>query len=192
MAKLFTQGGASTNPNVTFISAADTTQAGSYDVNVTQAATAGELDRAERDVAHRRRLDDRGEHRHQPDHLRGQGRPTRQADVVSGLNAAFANAGLSLGASANGTGIEIDSVGYGHNATFNVAWDGTNFSAVAGTDVAGTINGVTATGNGQQLMVPFGTPGFGGLGAEHHRDDDSAISARSPTARASRSGSALR
>ena len=39
MAKLFTQGGASTNPNLTFISAADTTQAGSYAVNVTQAAT---------------------------------------------------------------------------------------------------------------------------------------------------------
>ena len=86
-----------------------------------------------------------------------------QADVVSGLNSAFANAGLSLGATVNGTGIEIDSVGYGHNASFSVAWDGTNFSSFSGTDVAGTINGVTATGNGQQLQVPLSTPGFGGL-----------------------------
>ena len=82
---------------------------------------------------------------------------------MNGLNSAFATAGLSLGASANGTGIEIDSVGYGHTSTFDVAWDGTNFSTFAGTDVAGTINGVAATGAGQQLMIPFDTPGWGGL-----------------------------
>jgi flagellar hook-associated protein 2 len=162
MAKLFTQGGASTNPSVTFISAADTTQGGSYAVNVSQAA------------AHATSTGLSGTWPTGTDSTIGVSigasqisyeiKPTdTQADVISGLNAAFANAGFALGASANGTGIEIDSVGYGHNASFNVAWDGTNFSTFTGTDVAGTINGITATGNGQQLMIPFGTPASGGL-----------------------------
>ena len=89
---MFTQGGSSTNPNVTFISAADSTQAGSYDVNVTQAATQATLDRAERHVADRRRLDDRGERRLNQITYEVKATDT-QADVVNGLNAAFANAG---------------------------------------------------------------------------------------------------
>ena len=36
---MFTQGGSSANPDITFISAADATRAGSYNVNVTQLAT---------------------------------------------------------------------------------------------------------------------------------------------------------
>jgi len=86
-----------------------------------------------------------------------------QADVVTGLNAAFATAGLALEATVSTDGIKVASVGYGHNSKFDVAWDGTNFSTSSGTDVAGTINGVAATGNGQQLLAPFATPGFGGL-----------------------------
>jgi len=162
MAALFTQGGSSTNPNITFISAADSTQGGTYDVNVTQAAT---------------QATSTGLNGTWPTGTAttiavgvGSNRITyqitataTQADVVAGLNSAFANAGLALGAAVSGSGIEINSVGYGHNSTFDVAWDGTNFSTVTGSDVAGTINGVTATGNGQQLMVPFSTPGSGGL-----------------------------
>ena len=115
MAKLFTQGGASTNPSVTFISAADTTQGGSYAVNISQAA------------AHATSTGLSGTWPTGTDSTIGVSigasqisyeiKPTdTQADVISGLNAAFANAGFALGASANGTGIEIDSVGYGHNA----------------------------------------------------------------------------
>ncbi|HTD49480.1 MAG TPA: flagellar filament capping protein FliD, partial [Acidimicrobiia bacterium] len=85
------------------------------------------------------------------------------ADVVAGLNSAFAHAGLALGATVTSNGIGINSVGYGHHSTFDIAWDGTTFSTVTGSDVAGTINGVTATGNGQQLMVPLSTPASGGL-----------------------------
>jgi flagellar hook-associated protein 2 len=162
MAKLFTQGGTSSNPNLTFISAADTTQGGSYDVNVSQAA------------AHATSVGLNGTWPTGADSSIAVSIGTNQityevkatdtqADVVSGLNSAFANAGLSLGASVNGTGIEVDSVGYGHTSSFAVAWDGTNFTTATGTDIAGTINGITATGSGQQLMIPFGTPGSGGL-----------------------------
>ena len=162
MAALFTQGGSSTNPSVTFISAADTTRGGSYNVNVTQAAahaTSTGLNGAWPTGTNSTIAVSIG-----TSQITYEVKATdTQSDVVSGLNAAFANAGLTLGASVNGTGIEIDSVGYGHNATFNVAWDGTNFSTVTGADVAGTINGVAAIGNGQQLMIPFSTPGSGGL-----------------------------
>ena len=162
VAQMFTQGGTSSNPNISFISASDSTQEGSYDVNVTQLATQASS------------VGLNGSWPPGADSTIGVSVGSQQIsfevtatdsqnDVVNGLNAAFANAGLALSASANGTGIQISSVNYGHNATFNVAWDGTNFSTFSGTDVAGTINGVTATGNGQQLLVPFSTPGFGGL-----------------------------
>ena len=162
MAKMFTQGGVSANPNITFISAADSTRAGAYDVNVTQLATQATS------------VGLNGTWPTGSDSSIGVSVGTHQisfevkatdtqADVVNGLNSAFATAGLALEASVNSDGIQIASVGYGHNSSFSVAWDGTNFSTFAGTDVAGTINGIAATGNGQQLLVPFATPGFGGL-----------------------------
>jgi flagellar hook-associated protein 2 len=86
-----------------------------------------------------------------------------QTDVVNGLNNAFANAGLALEASVNGTGVQVHSAGYGHTAQFSIAWDGTTFNQFTGIDVAGTIGGQAATGSGQQLLVPFTTPGVGGL-----------------------------
>jgi flagellar hook-associated protein 2 len=79
------------------------------------------------------------------------------------LNVAFANAGFALEAGVNGTGIQVHSAAYGHTAQFSIAWDGSTFNQFAGTDVAGTIDGQAATGSGQQLLVPFTTPGVGGL-----------------------------
>jgi flagellar hook-associated protein 2 len=162
IAKMFTQGGASANPDVTFISASDSTHGGSYGVNVTQLATqassVGLNGTWPTGVASSIGVKVGGSQ------ISYQVKPTdTQADVVTGLNAAFATAGIALAATISTDGIKVASVGYGHNSQFSVAWDGTNFSTFAGTDVAGTINGVTATGNGQQLLVPFATPGFGGL-----------------------------
>ncbi len=162
IAKMFTQGGSSANPDMSFISASDSTQGGSYSVNVTQLATQASsvglngtwptgvassigVQVGSSQISYQVKATD------------------TQADVVTGLNAAFAAAGMALAANVNTDGIQIATVGYGHNSQFSVAWDGTNFSTFAGTDVAGTINGVTATGNGQQLLAPFATPGFGGL-----------------------------
>lgn len=162
VAKMFTQGGSSTNPNVTFISAADSTVAGSYDVNITQVATqassvgmngawpTGSASSIAVSVGSTQ--------------ITYAVKPTdTQSDVVNGLNAALANAGLALEASVNGTGLQVNSAAYGHTAQFSIAWDGTNFNQFTGTDVAGTINGQAATGSGQQLLVPFTTPGVGGL-----------------------------
>ncbi len=82
-------------------------------------------------------------------------------DVVSGLNAQLAASGI--GATANlvtnggSSQVQIVSTSYGAAATFSVATGGADQLGIAsaspytGTDVAGTINGVAATGVGQYL-----------------------------------------
>ena len=162
VAKMFTQGGSSANPDVTFISGADSTRAGSYNVNVTQLATQASSTGMNGTWPTGVGVVDRGEDRLDQISYAVKATDT-QADVVNGLNAAFANAGLALEASVNGTGIQVNSAAYGHTAQFAIAWDGTTFNSFAGTDVAGTIDGQAATGSGQQLLVPFTTPGVGGL-----------------------------
>ena len=86
-----------------------------------------------------------------------------RGDVVNGLNNTFANAGLSLQATDTGTGVQVASNQYGHAAGFDVDWDGSGYVTHAGQDVQGTINGVTATGSGQQLMAPFDDHNISGL-----------------------------
>ena len=160
--KLFAQGGSSDNANVQFVSAGDRAVAGSYDVNVTTAAAQAS------DTA-----------------LTGAWPPgtlpivkvrvgttevsyavkdgDSRDDVVKGLNAAFASAGFSLQATDTGSGVQIATNEYGHAASFDVDWDGSGYVTHAGVDVQGTINGVVATGTGQQLMVPFGDNTLSGL-----------------------------
>ncbi len=162
IARMFTQGGQSTNPDISFVSASDSTRAGSYAVNVTHLATQASstgmngtwptgvassiaVKVGTTQITYAVKTTD------------------TQSDVVNGLNTAFANAGLSLEASINGTGLDVKSSAYGHTAQFDIAWDGTTFNSFVGTDVAGTIDGKAATGSGQQLLVPFTTPGVGGL-----------------------------
>jgi flagellar hook-associated protein 2 len=87
-----------------------------------------------------------------------------RADVAAGLNAAFAGAKLALQATDTGAGVQIQSQNYGSAAAYTVDWgDGNGVHSIAGLDVQGSINGVTATGSGQQLFVPFTdnqTPGL--------------------------------
>jgi flagellar hook-associated protein 2 len=147
---------------VTFISAADGTRAGSYNVSVTQLATQASstglngtwptgvassiaVKIGASQISYAVKATD------------------TQADVVAGLNIALANAGFGLEASVNGTGLRVNTSSYGHTAQFDIAWDGVTFSSFAGVDVAGTIDGQAATGSGQQLLVPFTTSGTGGL-----------------------------
>jgi len=159
---LFAQGGSSDNANVKFTSAGDRAVAGTYHVVVTQAAAQGS------DVG-----------------LTGAWPPApaptikvrvgtavvsyavkdtdTRTDVVNGLNGAFANAGLSLQATDTGSGVQIATNQFGHTASFDVDWDGSGFVTHAGQDVQGTINGVAATGSGQQLMAPFNDPTISGL-----------------------------
>ncbi len=91
------------------------------------------------------------------------------SQVVTGLNAAFAAAGLTLSASLGGSGnIVVKSDSYGSAQSFSVtSSSGTGSTGLAGTfagtDVAGTINGVTASGSGQVLSAPMSNPTLAGL-----------------------------
>ncbi len=162
MTKLFVQGATATDSRVTFVTAGDRARAGTYAVNITAFATQAS------DVG-----------------LEGAwpiGSPPTvkvkvgtneisyaiqgtdvQADVVNALNTRFATAKLQLTASVSGTGIKITSNEYGTAASFQVAWDGSTWESYAGTNVAGTINGVTGTGSGQNLAIAFDDKTLGGL-----------------------------
>lgn len=97
--------------------------------------------------------------------------------VAQGLNSAFAGSKLGLTAQvvtagATGAHLEIVSDAYGSAASFTVSSTASgagttglgNTTGFTGTNVAGTIGGVAATGDGQVLSVPDGTGGPAGLG----------------------------
>lgn len=98
--------------------------------------------------------------------------------VAAGINTALAGAGISLSAQVTDSGqqLELTSAGYGSASSFEVTSTntGTGTTGLAGstagspasftgTDVVGTINGITATGNGQFLSAPASDPTLAGL-----------------------------
>ncbi|MHB1583557.1 MAG: flagellar filament capping protein FliD [Acidimicrobiales bacterium] len=99
------------------------------------------------------------------------------SSVASGLNAAFSAAGLGLSAQlvGSGTQLQITSAQYGSAQSFTVTStaNGSGTTGLGGavgtpvtftgTDVAGTINGVAATGDGQVLTAPASDPTLAGL-----------------------------
>lgn len=90
--------------------------------------------------------------------------------VANGLNNALVAAGLDVRATEDAGTVVLASVGYGSSAAFDVkssATGGTGFDGGAGADtyttytgvnVAGTIDGETATGIGQTLTGSAGSP----------------------------------
>src|SRR5580698_40376 len=84
------------------------------------------------------------------------------ANIVNGMNAALAAAGIDASATIVGSPgayqLQLASAAYGSAATFQVAASGSDQlgltsggSTYTGTDVAGTINGLAAVGSGQDL-----------------------------------------
>ena len=87
-----------------------------------------------------------------------------RADVAAGLNAAFAIVRARAAGHRHGQrASRSQPTGYGSVASFDVDWDGRGYVTHAGQDVAGTIGGITATGRGQQLIVPFSDNQLSGL-----------------------------
>jgi len=97
------------------------------------------------------------------------------SSIAAGINASFASAGLGLAATVNttssGSQLVISSQNYGSSQSFTVATSGTtgqlgltaNGTTYTGTDVAGTIDGVAATGSGQFLTAPLDNPTLAGI-----------------------------
>ncbi len=94
------------------------------------------------------------------------------AQVASGLDTAFAQAGLDLSAqvveNGSASSLQITSSDYGSQASFSVTSSGADQlglvgSSFAGSNVVGTINGVAASGDGQVLAAPVTDPALAGL-----------------------------
>ena len=92
------------------------------------------------------------------------------SQVASGLDQAFASAGLGLSAqvvsTSSGYTLQVTSANYGFSQSFSVSEPGSAFGLAgtySGTDVSGTINGVAATGDGQVLSASVSDPTLAGL-----------------------------
>ena len=96
------------------------------------------------------------------------------ANVISGINASMAAAGIGVSASLTGSsgayGVQLSSANYGSAASFSVSASGTDQlgltsggSTYTGTDVAGTIDGQTAVGTGQMLSLSNSSSPANGL-----------------------------
>ncbi len=159
MAKVFAQSATASNGSVSLVAAGDRAVAGTYNVSITTAAeqathlssglpSVGTTIRAKIGTV--------------------EGAYTIQvgdtlATTVAGLNTAFAAVGLGVAASVDGVNIRISASNYGSGTQLQVAWDGTSFASDSGVDVAGSINGVTGNGIGQQLIIAATDTTIGGL-----------------------------
>jgi flagellar hook-associated protein 2 len=97
--------------------------------------------------------------------------------VASGLNSAFAEKGLAVSAQVVSGQLVVRSANYGSKTNFEIRTSAAGpagaqtglasaagvWEAHSGTDVAGTINGVAATGTGQVLIAPVTDPNLGGV-----------------------------
>jgi flagellar hook-associated protein 2 len=180
VASLFRAGGSSTDSHVGFLTASATTKAGTYAIHVTQAAAQAEADGTA--------LSGAGLVAGETIDVRIGGPTGTTASytaaagatldsVASGLNAAFAEKGLAVSAQVVSGKLVVRSANYGSGTAFEVrssavgaGGDQTGLASAAGvweahsgTDVAGTINGVAATGSGQVLIAPATDPTLGGI-----------------------------
>jgi flagellar hook-associated protein 2 len=180
VAALFQEGGTATDSSVSYLAASDNTQAGTYAVAITTPASQA--------TATGTTLSGAGLLAPETIEVRVGGATGITAtyaasagesldSVADGLNAAFAQQSLALSASVVGGQLVLRSSAYGSSTKFEVrssalgaAGEQTGLVAAAGVweqhagvDVAGTINGVTATGNGQALIAPATDTTLGGL-----------------------------
>jgi flagellar hook-associated protein 2 len=151
--RIFGRGGTATG-DVTFSAASDKTQAGSYAVEVTQAATRATTGTilVGGSVAGQRIGVRLGSTTVTYDAAAG----STPADIVSGLNAALSDAGLAINAEATGGGVSLTAAAFGSAASFETNVDlvgAGSWTASNGTDVAGTIDGQTALGFGRTLRL---------------------------------------
>jgi flagellar hook-associated protein 2 len=175
---IFQRGGTAASTSVSLASSTNRTRAGSYDVVITQAASRGEVVGAVVGggaITAAETLDVRvgGATGTTISYAAAAG-ATLQS-IADGLNALATNQNLAVLASVEGGALVIRSTAYGQNAAFEVQSSNVGagqtgvtvaagaFEQHAGTNVAGTIDGVTATGVGRLLSLPTTAGNAAGL-----------------------------
>ena len=167
---LFNTSGTATNSAVSYFVSTDKTMPGTYSVDITAAATTPSASGSGFSGTY---VDDgTGDAMTITDATTGHSGSITLANgdtidtIVARLNAMFASNKMNLAASKNGNDLKIDGTHYGSAATFTVDYTaggadgsaqlGIGAGTVAGTDVAGTIGGLPATGSGQMLTGASG------------------------------------
>lgn len=178
VAALFQRGGTAASASVSLATATNKTRAGSYPVVITQAASKAETIGAVvggGTITAAETIDVRvGGASGTTISFAAAAGATLQS-IADGLNDQAATNNLAVLATVEGGALVIRSTGYGQNASFEVrsslvgagqtgvtAGAGA-FEAHSGTNVAGTINGVAATGVGRLLQAPPSDPTLGGM-----------------------------
>lgn len=162
IAKLFSATGQAADPGVSFVRESIKTQSGSYAVNITQAATqatltgnagpnlnivAGVNDTLDLKVGERTY-----------NLTIPAGNYASAEDLAASLQSQLASAGLGVGVSVEGGMLKLTAASYGSENLLEVAGGTASLFGNSplyqdGLDVAGTINGATATGKGQVLTA---------------------------------------
>ena len=165
VAGLFGQVGTTTNSNVQYVAAGSATQAGTYAVGVTSAATQASVTAsnpvASGGITSNETLTITSGSTSVAVNLTS---GSTISAIVSTINSALAQQGLSgISALDNNGSLELQTSGYGSAQTFSVVSNvaagsgstgiGTTTLTGTGTDVVGTVNGQAASGAGQQMTV---------------------------------------
>jgi len=174
----FTPSSSSYTGAVSYVYGSENTQAGSYDVKISQSAaqataTGSTLSAGTVTTGETLSI---GEGGASASYTTSAGESL--AAIADGLNSQFASQGLAMSASVinGGTQLELASSAYGSAASFTVSSTGSGTGTTGlggstagatttytGQDVEGTINGVTATGVGQILTAPSSDSTLSGL-----------------------------
>ncbi len=165
VAGLFGQVGTTTNSNVQYVAAGSATQAGTYAVGVTSAATQASVTAsnpvASGGITSNETLTITSGSTSVAVNLTS---GSTISAIVSTINSALAQQGLSgISALDNNGSLELQTSGYGSAQSFSVVSNvaagsgstgiGTTTLTGTGTDVVGTVNGQAGSGSGQQLTV---------------------------------------
>lgn len=172
VASLFTTVGKSSDPLISYSSAGNNTDAGTYPLNISQLATQGSLGGCEEIES---LIIEAGENDGLNVTVNGVNASVVLApgtytfdslapEVQSKINGAsnFSKAGISVSAKHDEYGLIITSSAYGSKSTVEMSGNGAlNLVGETpvrspGTDVAGSINGTTASGSGQTLISADG------------------------------------
>lgn len=171
VATLFQRGGTAASTSVSLASATHKTRAGAYEVIVTQAATQASATGADLSgqgnlITNAETIDIRVGGATGTAYTYSATAGESLASIADGINTVLAASGVAILASVQGNALVINTTGYGSSATFEVrssdvgggqtgiATVAATYQAKAGTSVAGTIDGVAATGTGQLLSAP--------------------------------------
>lgn len=177
LSRLFTTGGYSTNSEVTYFTSTGKSKPGTYAVDITAAATTPSLSGAGFSGVYAD--DGTGDMLTITESFSGQSIDVQLDNgdtidaILNKLNSAFTTNKVALTATKNGNDLVVTGSHYGSAASFTVAYTaggadgsaqlGFGVGTYAGTDVAGTIGGLVATGSGQVLTGVSGgvTDGLG-------------------------------